>query len=234
MNSSNPLNRTELLNAELHTSLMITRDAVDHPNFVNVFLNEFPAASACCPLFLAKDANTGEFYAAALFGFKQRELLVDGADTGKAAFHPLDLVRQGFFASDDNIAIDPSSPRFGPGATVRLFDEDGQPSAALRNIQRAIGEVIAGRAATRAFIQEMLTLKLVEPIDITLSFDDGEKLTLDGLYTVSREALMDLDDATVLRLYRNWYIQAAWCMAFSLNQVSVLAGRRNARLAAGF
>jgi hypothetical protein len=234
VDSHNPLNQIELLNVESHRDLMITRDVADHPNFVNVFLNEFTAASACCPIFFAKDANTGEFYTGALFGFRQGELLVDGADKGKAAFRPLDLVRQGFFASDENIAFDPSSPRFGPGATIRVFDEDGQPTNALRNIQRAIGEVIGGRAATKAFIQEMLSLNVVEPIDVSLAFDDGETLTLVGLYTVSREALMDLDDATVLRLYRNWYIQAAWCVAFSQNQVAVLAQRRNERLATGF
>jgi len=234
VDSHNPLNSVELLNVETHANLMITRDVADHPNFVNVFLNEFTAASASCPIFFAKDINTGDFYAGALFGFRQGELLVDGADKGKAAFRPVDLLRHRFFASGDNIAFDPSSPRFGPDATIRIFDEDGQPTDALRNIQRAIGEVIAGQAATKAFIREMLSLNVIEPIDISLSFDDGEPLTLVGLYTVSREALMDLDDATVLRLYRNWYIQAAWCVAFSQNQVAVLAQRRNERLAAGF
>jgi hypothetical protein len=227
-------NRYEILNTDLHRDLTIRTGITDHPHFVNIFLSEFPAAAASCPIFLAKNAETGEFYTAALFGFRKGELLVEGAEEGRAAFRPLDLIRQGFYASDDNIAIDRSHPRFGPGATIRLFDEDGSPTDALRNVQQAIGAVMAGSEATKAFIREMLSLKVIEPIDITLSFDDGENLTLDGLYTVSREALMDLDDATVVQLYRKWYIQAAWCMAFSLDQVGVLARRRNERLASGF
>ena len=227
------LNQYEILNSETHRDLMIGTGVAAYPNFVNIFLSEFPAAASSCPIFFAKDANTGEFYAAALFGFRKGELLVDGAEQGKAAFRPLDLLRQGFFASEENIAIDPSHPRFGPGATIRLFDEDGQPTGALRNIQRVIGGVMTGRDETKAFIKEMLDLKVIEPIDIDLSFDDGEKLSLDGLYAVSRDALLDLDDATVVRLYRNFYIQAAWCAAFSLNQVAVLARRRNEQLAAG-
>ena len=42
---------------------------------------------------------------------------------------------------------------------------------------------------TRDFIRELLALKLIEPIDISLAFDDGQKIQLDGLYTVSRDAL---------------------------------------------
>jgi len=86
--------------------------------------------------------------------------------------------------------------------------------------------------ATREYVRELLALNLIEPIDISLAFDDGQKLQLDGLYTVSRDALNDLDDTKIIDLFRKGYLQAALSMTFSLNQVAVLARRRNARLAA--
>ncbi len=41
-----------------------------------------------------------------------------------------------------------------------------------------------------------------------------------------------LDDGAVLALFRSGYLQAALCMSLSLNQVPVLARRRNERLTA--
>jgi len=221
----------ELLNSESHKALRMRADAgVPQPNFVMVVIGEFPTASSSCPIFFAKDAATGEFYAAALFGFQPGELLADSAERGKADFHPLELQRQGFFVSDQNIAIDPAHPRFGAGATMALFEEDGTPSNALRKMQRVIGQLATGVEATKSFIRELLRLKLIEPVDISLKFDDGENLSLDGLYTVSREGLNDLDDSAILALFRTGYLQAALCVSFSLNQIPVLAQRRNARL----
>lgn len=227
----NMTQQLELLNNESHKNLLIRADAgVPHPNFVMVVIGEFPKAASSCPIFFAKDAATGEFYAAALFGFQAGEILADSAERGKADFHPLELQRQGFFASDQNIAIDTGHPRFGAGATLALFDEDGAPSNALRQIQRIIGQLATGIEATKNFIRELLRLKLIEPVDISLRFDDGESLSLDGLYTVSREGLNDLDDSAILALFRSGYLQAALCMSFSLNQVPILAQRRNERL----
>jgi len=222
----------ELLNTEAHRGLRMRADIGEHPPFVMVTINEFPAAAAVCPIFFSKDSETGEFYAGALFGFAAGELLVEDADKRDALFRPLELQRQGFLISDENIAVDLSHPRLGEGASIPLFEEDGTPSEAMRRVQWALGQLKTGMDATREYIRELLGLKLIEPIDISLAFDDGQKIQLDGLYTVSRDALNDLDDAKLIELFRKGYLQAALSMTFSLNQVAVLARRRNARLAA--
>jgi hypothetical protein len=222
----------EILNTESHRDLRIRADVGAHPHFVMIGINEFPAAASVCPILLAKDPATGEFYAAALFGFQPGEVLVEGANEGNAAFRPLDLQRQGFLTADENIAVDTGHPRFGEGATIALFEADGTPTNALRKIQQALGQLVAGVEATRAFFRELLRLKLIEPIDISLKFDDGQKLSLDGLYTVSRDGLAELDDAEIVALFRKGYLQAALCMTLSLSQIAVLARHRNQRLTA--
>jgi hypothetical protein len=224
----------EILNTEAHRHLRIAPGSgVAHPHFVMIVIGEFPAAASNCPIFFAKDPATAEFYAGALFGFEPGETLFEAGTVGEGEggiFRPLELQRQGFFMADENIAIDPNHARFGAGASIALFDDAGTPTQAMRKIQSVIGQLHAGVEATRAFIAELLRLRLVEPIDISLRFDDGAQLQLDGLYTVSRDALNELPDADVARLFRNGYLQAALCMTFSLNQVAVLARRRNARL----
>jgi hypothetical protein len=221
----------EILNSATHGALMMRAVPTDHPPFVMVTINELPAAAAVCPLFFAKDPETGQFYVGAMFGFRPGELLVEGADKRDALFRPLDLQRQGFFISDENIAVDVAHSRFAEGASIALFEDGGEASEAMRRIQWALGQLKAGVDATNEFIAALLALKLIEPIDIALSFDDGEKLQLDGLYTVSRDALADLEDGDVLRLYRSGYLQAAYAMTLSLNQIAVLSRRRNASLA---
>ncbi|WP_448664208.1 SapC family protein [Sphingomonas sp. CJ20] len=227
------MQQLEILNTEVHRAVQMRIDSgVAHPHFVMITVGEFPAAASSCPIFFAKSPVNGEFYAGAMFGFQPGETLVDGAAQGRAAFQPLDLQRQGFFMVEDNLAIDPAHPRFAAGAAVALFEADGTPSNALRKVQRTMAQLSVGVDATRSFIQALLRLNLIEPVDISLQFDDGAALTLEGLYTVSRDALNDLDDSDVVALFRSGYLEAVICMSYSLNQVSVLARRRNERLTA--
>jgi len=116
---------------------------------------------------------------------------------------------------------------------VRRYERDRKTMrapAALRAVQKAIGGLMAGAAATDAFIAAMLAHSLIEPIDISLAFDDGETLRLDGLYTVSLDALSELPDAAVMGLFRAGHLQPAFALAGSLHHVALMARRRNARL----
>jgi hypothetical protein len=217
----------ELLNTERHRDLSMHATPADHPHCVQVVINEFSLAATSCPLFFVKDPETGEFNVMALFGFRPGEMLVTVNEKGKALFIPLEIARRGFFVEGDTIAVDLDDPRFGEGASVPLFDAMGEPTDETRLVQRSIGTLIQGREATRAFINEMMRLRLIETIDISLSFDDGERLNLEGLYTVSLDALQELGDADALALFRNGYLAAALCIQGSQRQVLALAQKRN-------
>src|SRR5690606_37006236 len=128
------------------------------------------------------------------------------------------------------IIIDRDSPRFSESEGEPLFDESQQPSVSLRQMQRLLGQLHAGLEATNAFINVLVELKLIEPLNVSLAFDDGEKLTLQGLYTVSLDALHALDDSSTLRLFRAGHLQLAYLMAGSLHQIRTLAQLRNDRL----
>lgn len=221
----------ELLSARRHAGLRVSDLPSGGPHFVQVVASEFVAAAAVCPIFLTKSAETGRFYAGAMFGFEPGEYLLHGDGERQRPFTPLDLERSGFFiAPDGAVAIDPAHPRFAQQGAP-LFEADGQPSPALRRIQHALAQLNIGVPATDAFIQTLVEAKLVEPIDIDLSFDDGRTLSLAGLYTVSLDALGGLDDAAVLDLFRRGYLQLIYAMTGSLKQVSSLARLRNDRIA---
>jgi hypothetical protein len=220
------MTQVELLNPQSHRHLRfrLTSDAT--PHFVQIVASEFVEAAASCPIVLTKDAATGDFYAGALFGFKPGESFLQHV-MDRGGFKPLSLQRDGFFISGEHIAIDRGNPRFNEAEGEPLFDGAHQPSARLRQIQRVLGQLQAGIEATDAYIRALVELSLVEPIDISLTFDGGERLTLQGLYTVSLDSIREMDDAAAIRLFRSDYLQLAYTMNASLKQIPLLAHLRN-------
>jgi len=220
----------ELLDPDQHRQLRLRSNVAVAPHFVQIVVGEFASAAAACPILFTKNAETGAFYAGAMLGFKPGESFLPET-TDRGGFTPLNLQRDGFYISGEHIAIDRSNRRFSESDGEPLFDESRQPSACLRRIQQALGQLQAGLEATNLFIRALLQLKLIEPIDISLSFDDGERLQLQSLYTVSLDAIRELDDAAAIRLLRSGHLQLAYTMRVSLEQIPILAHLRNRRLA---
>jgi SapC protein len=216
--------RFELLNAQDHGALRMQFPRVTRLHFVQIIGSEFSAAAACCPVLLTKDATTGDFYAGAMFGFKPDECLLPTAGD-RGGFEPLNLQREGFFTTGEQIAIDRGHPRFA-AAGEALFDES-QPSAHLRQMQRVLGQLQTGIEKTQAFIRTLRELNLIEAIEVSMNFDDGERLTLQGLYTVSMDSLHALGDAQAIKLFRQGDLQRIYAMNGSLSQIAVLADKRN-------
>ena len=122
----------EILKVDAHRKLCVRRDAGSrHPHFVMIVLQEFSAAASSCPIFFSKDPETGEFYAAALFGFQPGELLVEGAEEETAAFTPLEIQRQGFLISggiSPSIAIIRVSDKALRSRCSRMMERRAPPS----------------------------------------------------------------------------------------------------------
>lgn len=222
----------ELLDSGVHATVRAARPCANASPFVRITYSEIIEAAVICPVLLSKHAQTGAFYAGALFGFREGEMLVAQPD-GKLAFTPAELIREGFFADGESIALDPSHARFHTTQGESLFDAQGHPTVTLQSVQKALGRLIASAEASDAFIAALLAHGLIEPIDITLNFDDGERLQLEGLYTVSLDALDDMTDAAALALVRSGHLRCAYAMVASLHHVKLMARRRNAQLTAG-
>jgi hypothetical protein len=110
-----------------------------------------------------------------------------------------------------------------------LFNERGEPTPYLDSIKAAFQQLKPGIEMTKRFIETLLQLNLLEPIDIVLGFDDGSKRNLADLYTVNQDVLRKLPDATVVDLFRRGYLQLIYLLVASLKQIPVLAQRKNDR-----
>ncbi|MBU3077378.1 SapC family protein [Sphingomonas quercus] len=224
--------RIELLDTVAHRDLRIVtrRDPSlgDRRNFVQLVASEFARAAAHYPIFFTKSAETGSFLAGAVLGFHDGENLF--LDQGTSPYRPLTLRREPFHIVGDDLGFDTGHPRVSRAEGEPVFDADGQPSDYLRGVQQALTQLRYGLDETDAFIRRMLDHKLVEPIDISLRFDDGEHCRLDGLYTIARDGLYELSDADAVKLFRSGDLQLAFTMIGSLSQIGVMAARRNERL----
>ncbi|RSU50513.1 SapC family protein [Sphingomonas sp. S-NIH.Pt15_0812] len=223
----------ERLETERHAQLTVARTPESQRHFVQLVPSEFAAAALHYPILFTKHPETGGFFAGAILGVKPGENLCTGADGLLTGYRPADLERHGFFLVEGEIVIRRDDPVFA-GAGQPLFDAGGEATPAFQRIRRALGQLQAGLPETEALVARLLALKLIEPIDVTLHFDDGERLVLDGLYTVSLDALHELPDAEVLALFRDGTLHLAYTQAQSVGHLRTLAARRNERLASGF
>jgi hypothetical protein len=218
-----------LLNSQTHRTLCVQAGASarygDNQRFVPVIMGEFPHLAVHYPILLTKDQDTGQFFAGAMLGFDEGENLFLDA-RGMETYRPLNLQRGPFFTAGDDLAIDLDSPRIDEAGRP-LFTESGEPTQYLQSIMALFRDLKPGLEVTKNFVQTLSSLKLIEPIDIDLAFDDGSKRSLTGLYTINQNALRALPDADVIDLFRRDYLQVIYLMIVSLKQVPVLARRKN-------
>jgi hypothetical protein len=224
-----------ILNSQTHRTLRVMANPSarhgDNQRFVSVVPKEFPNLVAHYPLFFAKDSETGAFYCGAVLGFDAGEnLFLNESGEGQDSYRPLNLQRGPFYIAGNELAIDLDNPRVGAADGQQLFTDDGKPTTYLESIRYVFRELKPGQEMTKVFIDTLLGLKLIEPININLDFDDGTKRDLQGLYTISQDALRSLPDDVVLNLFRRGYLHLIYLMIASLQQVSVLAQKKNRRL----
>lgn len=218
----------EVLNQDQHPALSVTRTLDADRHFAQIVADEFLQAAPYYPILFTKHPETGAFYAGVVMGLEPgSNLLVSNG--GLPDYRPADLERQGFFIADGNVVIDRDHPVFAGTAGQRLFGMDGEPAPALRRVQNALRTLEVGLPETNALIERLLAHRLLEPIDVTMDFDDGQHIRLDGLYTISLDALHALPDATVLEFFRRGDLQLVYTQSGSVRHLRTLGRIRNER-----
>ena len=216
-----------ILNSQKHRGLRVhagSSVAASHRHFVQIVVREFSIVAVRCPILFSKEADTGQFFVGAMLGFEEGENLFLNDPDG---YRPLNLQRGPFYVSGEELAIDIEDPRVGTEKGEPLFTEDGEPTPYTQSMLGLFRELRPGVAMTKLFIDKLMELRLIEPIDISLALDDGVTRHLEGLYSINQDALRSLPDETVLDLFRRNYLQLIYLIIASLKQVPILAQRKN-------
>lgn len=101
------------------------------------------------------------------------------------------------------LCIDESHPGVnGDGRGERLFDDAGKPSAYTERVLKFLQEYQAHFERTRSFCKRIQELGLLEPMQAQVTTPQGDKLTLSGFLSVSREKLRALPPEALATLAR--------------------------------
>jgi SapC len=224
------------LNKETYRNLKVdgrAAAAFDSRRFVQVIVKEFPHLVVHYPILFSKDPQTGQFFCGAMLGFDENENLFLEDWQQREFYRPLYLQRGPFYGNGPELAIDLDDPRVGAENGKPLFTDRGTPTRYLQGIIWAFQDLTSGTEMTKLFIARLLELKLIEPVDVEVEFDDGSMRRCIGLYTIDQDVLSRLPDTVVVELFRRGYLRLIDYMIASLKQVPVMARKKNRRLLKG-
>jgi len=208
-------------------------------NTAPVVLSEFLKLVVQYPIAFTKDRDTGRFACVALFGFHEGENLFVADGEWQGIYVPLQVARQPFFlgqASDKPgedghfiMCIDIEHPSVGQEQGETIFDSEGQATAYLENIKQGLAELLNGEEATRHFIDTVARLKLLVPMQLEISFENGEATRVEGLYTIDEARLDALGPEEIANLHGQRLLAPIYTMLASLGHIYGMIDRRNRR-----
>ncbi|MDH4050501.1 MAG: SapC family protein [Rubrivivax sp.] len=154
------------------------------------------------------EQGQADYAPVAVFGLSTGEnLYVDGTQwrgvyvPSLMGFYPLCVAR--LEANRYAVCIDESCEAVsadGPGE--RLFDDQGKPTEFTQRVQADLERLETLVDQTRAVCRRLVELDLLVEKRFDATPPDGQKLTVNGFFTVDDARVQALPDATVLALHR--------------------------------
>jgi hypothetical protein len=208
------------------------------------FPTEFGDVQREYPILFRKDSTTGEFMCVALLGLQADENLFLEGDRWDASYLPGIVARGpfliGFREQEENgevkrepvVHIDLDHPRIGKGDEgERVFLEHGGATPFLQQITTVLDGLNRGVTVSKNMFAAFAEFDLVESVNVDVKVSDTETYNLRGFYTVSDEKLRKLDAQAVHKLHTSGFLQAAYMVLISLNNIRRLVDRKRARRA---
>ena len=233
--------RHALLNNVAHKDLrVITRAAPefgDNVTSVLTFPTEYGDVQREYPIFFRKDATTGEFISVALLGFEKNENLFLDAQGWNATYIPGVVARGPFLIGfqeqkdirEPVIHIDLDDPRISTSEGEPIFLPQGGNTRYLERVITILDGLHRGMAVSKVMFAAFTSMDLIEPVKIEIKFNEEEQFDLMGFYTISEEKLAALDGDSLQKLNKAGFLQGAYLVLASLNNVKRLIDMKHRR-----
>jgi hypothetical protein len=234
---------TVLLNNLAHQDLkVVTRFGAefgDNVSSVLAFPTEFIELQKEYPILFRKNPETQKFHATVLLGLSQGENLFLNP-TVKAGWDahyiPAVIARGPFligFQSDSGnnkvpvIHIDLDHPKANDEKGYPLFLEHGGNGPYLDHIASILKIIHEGVAVQDAMFNAFTELDLIEPVDIEIDLNSGEKQRLVGNFTINEEKLMALGGEQLEKLNKLGFLPLAYAVISSMTNIRKLTEIKN-------
>jgi SapC len=144
----------------------------------------------------------------AVMGLTQNSNLYLTGGRWRAAYMPAVVHTYPFCVArldDERLAIcyDAEWPGAGTDEGQPLFDEQGQPTELLKNVQTQLETLEGEIQRTRAVCKRFQELGLLQPMRFDVTLPDGAKHSVDGFMTLDDKKVTALPDNVVGELHRN-------------------------------
>jgi hypothetical protein len=238
---SNPV----ALDRQQHRLMRFKREGDDNARFTAlnsmfVVVGEFGEACKEYPLVwieAGQDAQgVRQVAPIAVFGLvKGQNLCLDGGAWRTAympvalRMYPFALARSG--EAQYALCHDANSTRLSVTEGEALFDQQGNPSAFLLDVQRQLEQVELEVERTRQMGLELLRLDLLREMRFEATLPDGGSVSVEGFLTIDETRFAELPDAEVIQLHKSGALGLLHAHRLSLSNMRRLAqwhAQRNA------
>lgn len=212
-------------------------------NSAPLLATEIPFAASEYPIIFSATATEGEYLPLAVMGLKEGEnLFVDESGRISARYIPAFIRRYPFVLAGNKeaetltLCIDENSKACSPDGSQgkRLFEEDGEQSAHLKEVVAFLKDYQYRAEMTKVFCKKLHDLDLLEPMQANITFKDNDNanLNLTGFYVVKREKLKAISDADALDLFKKDGLELIYSHIQSLGNLNTLISKMSERMSA--
>ncbi len=235
--------RYQLLNNIAHKDLrVIARRGADFGDAVGgcaVYPTEFNELQKYYPILFQK-TDDGGWLTIALFGFEEGENLFLSEDKWQVPYIPAVIEREPFVIgmqehADGKVApvvnVDMDSPRISKDSHGEpLFLPHGGNSPYLERITSILSVLHDGVSESNRMMKEFERLGLIETITISVAFSNEANYKNTSYATISKERLLILPDAEVVKLHRSGLLRYAYLIIGSITNIQQLVDIKNSKL----
>lgn len=236
----------DILDSKTHnnTKVITSYDQkfTDKNNSALIFPTEFKEAQRDYPILFIKNPETGQFQSVVLFGLVSDENLfvTQGNNNGwQASYIPAMVTKGPFIIGFEDkevngemtkqpiIGIDMDNPRVNNELGEPIFLENEQPSPYLHKVNNALKTIHEGAQVNTFMFEAFLKYELIEPVALNIELNNGEKISLEGNYTINESKLAALSGDALTELHTSGLLRLAYFVNASLGNIQRLIDFKN-------
>ena len=237
--------RYELLNNVAHKDLRVATgfgpQFGDDVGMVPAFPSEYAELQREYPIFFRKDSD-GQWQSVALLGFEQRENLFLQNGRWSAAYLPGAAAKgpfligfqeqhtDGELRQEPVIHIDLDHPRVNHVEGEAVFLPQGGNSPYLEHIATVLRGIRDGSEFGSAMFSAFDSMGLIQPVNLDVQLDERYRVNVNGLHSIDRDRLAALDAESLAQLNRAGYLEGAYLVLASLQNMRRLMAEKQRRL----
>lgn len=189
-------------------------------------VRELAQLSASMPIVFIQDPKSQNYHLVAMLGTQQEQNLFLQGDRWEGSHVPMNLLRYPFDIRPEgevvSVYIDEESELLKKEDGNALFTEEGELSEFMENRQKFLMDLANSEYATRRFVDRVVEMGLLDPIQINIAHEDGTRRSVTGMFGINEQRLMQIDESKVAELHKTGFFGAAYSVLLSFGQLNRL------------